>query len=223
MFICSTVCRLFCSKEKASLLAPLAGHEPNVPLRAATWHQVQRGSFWLRPREQQISRSNMQGQPLFCKFHLAKQHQPEPKAGPMANGSTATTILHSYEIKTWLTQWMVSGMQNAFSRARRNILALASGFLTCWTCTGQALETKEACDLERWSFWRNLWSSRHCTITPIPQKFLGCWRMDFQPADQATFSKQGHRCYRCETGLINAQDVALCGFNSARDRLLILQ
>ena len=55
---------------------------------------------YIRPREQQISRSNMQGQPLFCKFHLAKQHQPEPKAGPMANGSTATTILHSYEIKT---------------------------------------------------------------------------------------------------------------------------
>ena len=35
----------------------------------------------------------MHGQPLFCKFHLAKQHQPEPKAGPMANGSTATRML----------------------------------------------------------------------------------------------------------------------------------
>eukprot|EP00435_Cladocopium_sp_Y103_P038651 s1335_g10.t1 len=38
----SAVCRLFCSKEKASLLALLAGYEPNVPRFAATWHRVHR-------------------------------------------------------------------------------------------------------------------------------------------------------------------------------------
>jgi len=34
-----TCCRLSCSKEKASLLALLAGFEPNVPLFAVRWHR----------------------------------------------------------------------------------------------------------------------------------------------------------------------------------------
>jgi len=33
-----TCCRLFCPKENASLLAPLAGCEPNVRLFAVRWH-----------------------------------------------------------------------------------------------------------------------------------------------------------------------------------------
>jgi hypothetical protein len=40
-----TCCRLFCSKEKAHLLAPLAGYEPNVPFFAVRWHREEQDQW----------------------------------------------------------------------------------------------------------------------------------------------------------------------------------